>query len=146
MRNTYFLLILILYVGACDSRDENFEVDQPGLQGTWLLTERGYSPGSGYIVEPVSPNPAQTVTFTGQKTFSSNVQGFAHFRFYVILKDASDVSKLHLYVEDPELVEHNTPAFNTFFIELADGNLKIMQVGCIEGCHLGFKKNGLSRE
>jgi hypothetical protein len=142
MRSYCLLALVSVLILAC-SKDENFATDlQPGLQGTWLLTERGWSPGSGYFVDPVSPTPAQTITFTGHKGFSSNLEGLAHFKFYVIKTDTSDVSRLHLYVDDPELIEHNTPAFNTFMIELSDNYLKIMQQ-CFEGCHLGFRKNGL---
>jgi hypothetical protein len=143
MRRLFFLLG-VLAASACNNGGDNDQYEyQPGIQGTWLLTERGYSPGSGYIVEPVPSSPAQTLTFGGPKTFKSNMQGFLDFKFYEIVVDNSEASLLNLYVDDPELVKQDVSFKNSFRIVLGDNDLQIMQLGCIEGCHLGFEKIAL---
>jgi hypothetical protein len=146
MRNIIAIVLLGLIVIGCDSKDESFSTEQiQGLNGTWLLTEQGWSPGSGYIVDPVAPSPVQTVSFTGHKTFSSNIQGLSEFKFFAVMEGDNDITNLLLYVDDPES-ENGKPASKKFYIELNDGLLKVMPIGCIEGCHFGFRKDGLPRE
>lgn len=143
-------LIALTFVGllfiGCDSKDETFSGEGvPGLNGSWLLTEQGWSPGSGYNVDPVPPNPAQTISFTGHKTFASTMQGLKEFKFFVVVKDTSDITSLHLYVEDPD-AEGGKPNSTKFYLELKDNVLKLMPIGCIEGCHFGFRRDALPRE
>lgn len=147
MKNTLVILLFSLLVIACDQKDAapSSELFHE-LNGTWLLTERGWSPGSGYTIEPVSPNPPQTISFSGHKVFSSNVEGFSDFKYFAIVaNDSTEIAKLHLYVEDPD-AEAGKPAFEEFMLEMENGTLKVMQIGCIEGCHLGFRKDVLGRE
>jgi hypothetical protein len=140
MRNLVFLF-LILAVSGCNRGSDNDQYGyQPALQGIWLLTERGYSPGSGYIVEPVPPLPAQTITISGRNTFSSNMQGFEDFKFYEIVADNSETPSLNLYIDDPEAEVRKVEIHNAFRIVLNGSDLKLMQIGCFEGCHLGFRK------
>jgi hypothetical protein len=146
MRNFIAIALLGLIVIGCDSKDENFSTEHVHeLNGTWLLTEQGWSPGSGYTVNPVAPNPAQTVSFTGHKAFGSNMQGLSEFKFFVVLTDTSEVASLYLSIDDPES-QNGKPASKKFYMEMNDGLLKLMPIGCIEGCHFGFRKDALPRE
>ncbi|HEY0651943.1 MAG TPA: hypothetical protein VGD65_02405, partial [Chryseosolibacter sp.] len=101
MRNCRVLLIIAsVLIFGCDNTDEALTNEAfRELDGTWLMTERGWSPGSGYNIDPVPPVPAQTITFSSPKTFRSNIQGFTDFKYYILLTDTTEVAKLHLYVD-----------------------------------------------
>lgn len=145
MRKVWIVILIAVALIACDNKDEGFfDEFSAGLNGTWLLTERGWSPGSGYYVDQVPANPAQTISFNGTKGFSSNIQGLTEFKFYTIVLDTVEANRLKLYVDDPDS-NQTKPVFDSF-VELTDGTLKIMQLGCIEGCHLGFRKNPDEKE
>ena len=61
----------------------------------------GYSPGFGYITEPVPSSPAQTLTF-GDDRVSSTVEGLEQFKYYRILNDTVvHTPYLALYANEP---------------------------------------------
>jgi hypothetical protein len=143
--NIYILVIICLSVVACDQNDSVTFQSDGDLAGTWLHTERGWSPGSGYFVDPVSPEPAQTITFIPPRQFKSNIEGLSQLSYYTVATDTSNVSKLFLYSEDPESNGTGASPIKYFVMELSGVDLKL-RMQCIEGCHLGFQKIEYARE
>jgi hypothetical protein len=111
------------------------------LNGTWLLYERGYSPGAGYITESVPAHPAQSIKF-GNDRVSSTVLGWERFKYYEILDDTLvSTPYITLYVDDPG-VRPNPPLSDveTYSFDLENNILTFHFRWCIEGCHLSFRK------
>ena len=135
LSSIYFLSTCSEDDACCDHETIN------SLTDTWLLFETGYSPGSGYIVEPVSDTPPQTMVFQSDGSFLSNIQQVEEYTYYLLLPDG-EKEVLSLYKEKP--VEEN-PDLNTlehsYSVEFQDdGSVKLYFRFCFEGCHLGLRK------
>src|SRR5690606_3638546 len=104
-----FLGVMLTAFSCTDTRGDcvfpDLEVDAETFGGSWLLYERHYSPGAGYVTEEVPATPAQLLTFDGDKVFASNISGLDAFTYYAVLDDPNSGDKvLALLTEDPGLV------------------------------------------
>ena len=131
------LLIIVFY--ACDEKDDNPTIESIGeLTGSWLLYERGYSPGGEYIVEAVPPTPPQILIFE-EEEMSSSVSGFEDFKFYEVSIDTVTRTEfLALYKNKPSLQDDKSSP--TYLFDIAGDTLKLHFRYCIEGCHLAFRR------
>lgn len=132
------ILIVVFLVSCADEKDccVNLEDDgKEALLGEWLLYERGYSPGSGYFVDPVSPVPPQVIEFKGNRQFSSTVEGLKGYKFFAVKDDV-----VGLFNSDPGPEPDNEAFTHSYNFSFENGNLKLAFRFCFEGCHLGFKK------
>ena len=133
-----FPALLLLFSLSCKEECCSGEEDQSSLRGSWLLDERGYSPGAGYIVEKVAPIPAQQITFRAGSSLTSTVNGLAQFKFYFIVDDTlSDDKIVNFFISEPQDTRQSTTSYS---YEITDGKLKLYYRYCIEGCHLGFRR------
>ena len=139
MRTQLFCLLIILLVSACE--DEFCCINPEGdIVDTWILFERGFSPGSGYIVEPVSDNPAQTMVIRSDGRFSTNIQGLEKYRHFVILPD-QDRQVLALFEGKPPKIPKLDKLEHSYIIEFQEnGTVNLYFRYCIEGCHLGLRR------
>jgi hypothetical protein len=122
MRIAFFVLFFASLAG-CNHPADTF-VPESEIQGAWILFEQGYSPGSGYIINPVSEDPLD-------------------YRFYRIDKNTSDTWELWLYKSEPDPLKDPEPTRLMYNVEFENGNLKLSPAfpsRCIEGCHMGFKR------
>jgi hypothetical protein len=143
MKPICFALILIILTFSC-----NEVVDDPcclppngsgDLMGSWQLYETGLSPGSGYIVNKVPVDPAQTITFLPNRAMVSNIQGLEQYKFYLTRYDtAHSMVVLSLFKNDPYTAPDPSPP--SYSIVFEDNTLKLSYRWCIEGCHLGFRR------
>lgn len=133
----FVTLLMICMLFSCEQNDccVNPEGGSNTLTGTWLLFERGYSPGGGYITEPVSANPAQTITFRNNGEMISTISGSDEYKFYFI-----QGSIIAFYKEypgsSPELATFTT----SFDLSFVGDNIKLQYRYCIEGCHMQLRK------
>jgi hypothetical protein len=129
-----FVLLMLLMMSCfqkdCCGIEESGETT---LTGTWSLYERGYSPGSGYIVEAV--DPGQTITFTSNREVTSNIQGLSDFHFYVVQNDV-----IGFFKEDPGPSPGVEAFLHSYNIVFDDDNVKLVYRYCDEGCHLGLRR------
>ncbi|MBT1702214.1 hypothetical protein [Chryseosolibacter indicus] len=135
------VLSIISLASTCDDNESHVsQVEPKNVAGRWVLYERGYSPGSGYITEQIPANPAQEITLEQTKRFTSNIQGLSDYKFYEILDDTNlQVKVLALFKAKPEgFVEINNLE-HSYNLEVKDGNLRLAYRFCIEGCHMAFK-------
>ena len=136
------ILLAIILFGCAENDDLCCSIPETSkLDGAWLLFEQGYSPGVGYITEPVLATPAQTITF-GHDRVSSTVLGWEQFKYYEILNDTVvNTPYIVLYVDD-HIVQPNTPSSNvpTYSFDLESNTLTLYFRWCFEGCHLTFRK------
>ena len=113
------------------------------LQGEWLLTEIGYSPGDRYIVEPVSPTPPQTINLKPDNGFESNIESIEDFSFFQVFEDPNNGDQvLALLEQAPDedlMLEDVDHSYNVVF---EDGLMKLYYRYCFEGCHMGFASTG----
>jgi hypothetical protein len=133
--------LTILLMSDCSDLNDLIAINNESnnqLNGTWILCERGYSPGAGYIIESIPLIPAQTVTFHETNTLSSNIQGFSDVHFFRLETDSvTDSEILYLYDEIP--ASGSNPV-SSYFVTSKSNELKLSFRYCIEGCHLGFRK------
>jgi len=107
------------------------------LKGSWLLTESGHSPGSGYITTAVSSTPPQEISFHADGTLETTIEILKDFKFYSLQIDAIYGEEFVTFYKE-HAGEDLAPSYN-FCI---DGNQKFLILyyrWCIEGCHMGFK-------
>ena len=125
---------------SCEE-NENAEASTP-LTGKWQVYERGYSPGAGYITEAVPAQPEQTITFSTNNRFSSNISGIKTYEYYRILTDESSQQEiLALYKADPGIAPIDQDEIeHSYTIEFTDNKLKLYFRWCFEGCHIGLVK------
>jgi hypothetical protein len=135
------LLFITVFFFGCEQQDccapfpERNEL--PG--GEWLLYETGYSPGSGYIINEVPPEPTQKAEFLADGTLITSVESWKDYKFYLILDDPqSDSNILSLYTQ-PTSSDDVTKLKTSYTISFEEGKLKLYYRWCIEGCHMGFK-------
>src|SRR6185295_16282046 len=128
-----FPALLLLFSLSCNEECCSGDEDQSSLMGSWLMDERGYSPGAGYIIEKVAPIPAQKITFRLGNKMTSTVDNLAHFRFYSTEDDTlSDDKIVKFYISEPY---HATVATPSYSYEITEGRLTLRYRYCFEGCH-----------
>ena len=138
MKTIVFVLITIVAVSCDRSLDASLS-EQNVYDGSWLLVERGFSPGGGYITEPVSDHPAQKLSFINYKQIVSTLRGYEDYKFYTLKKDS--VRSVLTFFKTLEDLEASSDLNATrFFVETEGELLKLWNEGCIEGCHLGFRR------
>jgi len=135
----YISIILIVFLAlSCDEKDCCTDQEKEGsneLAGDWILYERGYSPGAGYIIEPVSAVPPQIIGFKGNGELSCSVSGLQDYKFYSVKGDV-----VGLFKSDPGPSPDSLAFIHSYNFSFEEGNLKLGFRYCFEGCHLGFKK------
>lgn len=139
----FLFSIVSLIIISCEQDNispEGSDAVTMTLPGTWQLYERGYSPGAGYITDPVSTIPSQEISLQENGRFSSNIEGLENFLFYAVLNDGFDNEILALFTKIPgaddlkiENLEHS------YMVNFEKNILKLHYRWCIEGCHLGFR-------
>ncbi|MBT1697631.1 hypothetical protein KK083_12135 [Fulvivirgaceae bacterium PWU4] len=150
MKNLFtkiFALLSVLIVSACGEDGPDFLPVGDTLEGAWIMTEYGYSPGAGYVTKEVPTDPAKTITFRIDGTLTSNIDEFSTYPYYLILEDPHDPGHklVGLFTTKPT----TTPDINTvsrlYHISFTEDLLKLSMRGCIEGCHVGLKRTAHSR-
>jgi hypothetical protein len=137
------LFCLILFVASCreDEKPLSKTEKSDSLVGRWLYVERGYSPGAGYITEPVPGTPVQTIQFFPDLTMDTDVEGLSDFKYYRLSKDiTSEAVVLTLFRQNPDDGNPSNEVWNRYFVTWEGETLKLHQQGCIEGCHMGFRR------
>jgi hypothetical protein len=138
-------LVLVSFSVSCDHGGEGPDILPVGetLIGSWLVSERGYSPGAGYITEEVPPRPAQTIIFKANGELFSNVEGFSQYPYYLVLEHPQDPEHyiLALFATQPDGQPLDVNKLSpTYAITFTDKVLKLSYRWCIEGCHIGMKR------
>jgi len=126
------LLVLLVIEFACQTAQTPVMTGD-GLVGSWHYVERGYSPGAGYIVEPIPRNPVQRVDFLPDSTIrlvNTKDQLFATARTYRV--DSTQRGK-RLSLFDAENVIVGLP----MTMSIRNDTLRLAPP-CIEGCHMAF--------
>ena len=133
------VILIALFTLSCQDKeccaDENNKEGNNILIGDWLLFERGYSPGAGYIVEPVSAVPPQRIEFKENGALSCSVSGLTEYKFYSVRENI-----VGFFTEDPGPAPDSLAFIHSYNFSFQDGNLRLEFRYCIEGCHLGFKR------
>ena len=135
--NIPIILIAVLAM-SCDEKECCADQKKEGansIEGKWLLFEQGYSPGFGYIVEPVGAFPPQQIEFKDNGGLSCTVNGLADYKFYAINGDV-----VGLFKSDPGPAPDSTAFIHSYNFSFEEGRLRLGYRYCFEGCHLGFKK------
>jgi hypothetical protein len=122
---------------SCDEKEccVNPDDESTSFSGQWILYERGFSPGSGYIIEPVSSEPAQIIELKGNGELVSTVGGLTDYKFYAVKGDIVGLFRTY-----PGPAPEVTTVTHSYHIVFEEGNLKLYFRYCVEGCHLGFKR------
>jgi hypothetical protein len=139
---TLLAFLLAVVIASCQQSSDGALSMNAELQGSWLLYEYGYSPGGGYIINPVPENPPQTIAFLGDKNFRSTLQGQLDYKFYSITEDTvKDVVTLRLFKnEDAMQPPFDDSKVQVYYLTMEGSTLKLHGPGCIEGCHWGFRR------
>ena len=136
-----FINVLIILVGAftlsCEEKEccTNLDDESSSILGQWILYERGLSPGSGYIIEPVSSVPPQIVEFKGNGEFACTVGGLTDYKYYAVIGDIVGLFRTY-----PGPAPDSSAFTHSYHAIFEDGNIKLYFRYCFEGCHLGFKR------
>jgi hypothetical protein len=136
-----FIIVASIVGTSCQNKPVDPELlsAEGDLLGSWKLYERGYSPGSGYTVEPVPDEPVQWIDFNANGTFQSNLAGMGNYKYYRVIDDPSGNSKIVALFEsepvnvDPSNLEHS------YQMSFENGGLNLSFRFCIEGCHMAFR-------
>lgn len=140
------ILLLAITLLALSCNDDTVAItdkETPNqIFDTWLQTEYGYSPGSGYFVEPVAPTPPRIITFGGNRRLSTNIEGLTKYKYYRVLEDVSSQDAIVAFFEDdPGGGPVDIATVNhSYLIELNGSSLTLRYRWCFEGCHLGFRR------
>ncbi len=148
---SFFTIIYLVFLFfSCDNKDccdypDVFRepTTSQELMGTWLLYESGYSPGGGYITNPVNADPPQTIQLKPENEFSSTMQGLTSYNYYFILQDTfMNASVLSLYKTLPSNIPEypDTLGLNYTVGRNESEDLILYFRFCIEGCHMAFRK------
>jgi hypothetical protein len=128
---------------SIDAQQEGAEKElNHAISGTWLYVEYGYSPGGGYYIVPVPPDPPQTITFNGDFTMSSTQMEFEMYKYYRLLED-TDVDRpvIAFFKEDPGNEPLELAGLSpTWYIFWNGDDLNLNYRWCIEGCHMKFRR------
>jgi hypothetical protein len=139
---TLFASIMLLAF-SCDENEccNEGDPESRSIYGSWLLVERGYSPGSGYFINPVEPSPAQTLNIKRDGIMSSNINELNEFRFYYVEDDVVPESKVISFFKTDPGPSPDPSTFTVSYTLTREGSKLILGYRyCFEGCHLGFKK------
>jgi hypothetical protein len=137
-RASAILGLICLMMTSCGDDETGIGADFEGT--TWRLYEKGYSPGAGYITEPVAAEPPQLLRLGRGRMMYTNIGNLSGYTHYRILDDLDHNTKvLAFFKYDPgneglsvDHLEHS------YIIEETEGTMKLWFRYCIEGCHLGF--------
>jgi hypothetical protein len=132
------IILIAAFAMSCSEKEccpNQEEGNANTISGEWLLYERGYSPGAGYITEPVSSNPAQRIEFKDNGELSCTVEGLADYKFYSVKGDV-----VGLFKTNPGPAPDSLAFTNSYNFRFENGNLKLHFRYCFEGCHMAFKK------
>jgi hypothetical protein len=129
------ILLLLLLMVSCIKEDccDLEESEDDSITGTWVLYERGYSPGSGYTVEAVEPG--QKIALRSKRRMTSNIQELSDFHFYVVQNDV-----IGFFKEDPGPSPDEDEFKHSYNIVFDGDTVKLNFRYCFEGCHLGFRR------
>lgn len=136
-----FLGILPFLLLSCQTEEglNGLSETYGSLVDTWIMVERGYSPGSGYITDPVPAEPTQLISFMSDRRMHSNISSLEEFKYYLVEEDSSSGDAvLSLYHLDPLENPGHAPA-SSYNVVFEEGLLKLHFRWCIEGCHMGFR-------
>ena len=142
MRLLSLLLVFLFLASACEHEEAMMETASPNeISGTWLYTEYGYSPGSGYYTKPVPAVPPQTITFTDDLQIRTNISELTKYKFYRIIEDVAEENPVIAFFEhDPGVGPQKLSELShSYSIVWENNTLKLYYRWCIEGCHLGFR-------
>lgn len=136
------LLTLAASVLSCEQELGPLRTGPVGetLVGSWLLVERGHSPGSGYYTDPVPDEPPQYMTLHADHRLTSNI--FTEYKYYRVLIDtAQDVEVVAFFRSDPgDKPVHLSNLEHSYTVRKEEEMLKLWYRYCFEGCHLGFRR------
>src|SRR5688572_14090287 len=124
------IILIALLALSCDEKDCCAGAEKEGnddLAGDWLLFERGYSPGAGYIIEPVSAVPPQIIEFKNNGELSCSVSGLTEYKFYSVQGDV-----VGLFKSDPGPSPDSLAFTHSYNFSFEDGNLKLGFRYCYE--------------
>jgi hypothetical protein len=139
----YLIMTVCVALIACDEgqlfTEEN---DFVPLGGNWLLFERGYSPGAGYVVDPVDPDPSQTLHFMPNRKVRSTIAELEKFSYYRIFEDPYQSGKIiAFYRDDPGDKATPESGVATYNVSSEDeATIRLDFRFCIEGCHIALRK------
>jgi hypothetical protein len=141
MRLLPLLLAIVILASACEETAMVKTTSPNQISGTWLQTEYGYSPGSGYYTKPVPAVPPQMITFTEDLQIQTNISGLTKYKFYRIIEDAAEENPVIAFFEqDPGVGPHELSGLtHSYSIVWEDNTLRLHYRWCFEGCHLGFR-------
>ncbi|PRY27760.1 hypothetical protein CLV58_13230 [Spirosoma oryzae] len=126
-------LLLLTLIGVSCQTAQTPVATGDRLIGSWHYVERGYSPGAGYIIEPIPKTPVQQVDFLPDGTLrlvNTEDQLFATARTYRI--DSTQRGKqLSLFNGEKAIV--GLP----MTMRIRNDTLRLSP-RCIEGCHFAF--------
>ena len=138
------LSLLLVFAFSCEEKDRSVIPQAEGresLTGSWLLYEKGLSPGSGYITKNIPSLPPQVITFHDNGSLFSTVNGLDEYKFYLVLNDPTEPDNkiLALFKTMPSNEQDTSHLEHSYFVTFAEGRLRLAFRWCIEGCHLAFK-------
>lgn len=136
-----FLTILFLF--GCSENKPEVEPearplkDESELFGTWIMYERGYSPGDIYYTDPVSFDPPQLVKFNADHKFASNI--FTEYTYYAIVEYPGTQFKILALFKSKPVDINPLQLEHSYFVSFIGPKLRLVYRSCFEGCHLGFQ-------
>ncbi|GJM30908.1 MAG: hypothetical protein DHS20C17_35430 [Cyclobacteriaceae bacterium] len=138
---TYLVCWLLLILSTACHQDDFCCVDPNNeIIDSWILFERGWSPGSGYNIDPVSADPPQTMEIRSNGRFTSNIQGLEKYQYFAIIQD-QQWEVLALFENRPPENPQLDKLEHSYIIEFQEnGTVRLYFRFCIEGCHLGLRK------
>ncbi len=135
-------MAIVISMASCDDNSGSPYDEEHGdqtLTGTWVLFERGYSPGFGYIVEEVKDG--QTLTLRSNGTLRTNLTDIRDFKFYYVHNAVNPVETVIAFFEEDPGPSPDPSTFRTSYNVTFDGNtVRLGYRYCFEGCHLGFRR------
>jgi hypothetical protein len=127
-------IIVFIVLGVSCSKNELAPM-RYGIEGSWRLYEEGYSPGNGYILNRISANPLQSLTFTNKGELfgqGDNLKGYSTTPYYRVDSTQNGL-RLHFLASRRDSLGR----YMNFRIE---GDMMRITPFCFEGCHLSFAR------